>query len=46
MWREDREIRLFPRVLTLNDQEAASSDIECVRVFVDHLALGRRGTAQ
>src|ERR1017187_4587019 len=41
--REDREIRLFSRVLALNEQETASGDAESVRFFVGQLAVPCRG---
>jgi hypothetical protein len=44
--REHRQILLFSRVLTLNEQEAASGDAERVRLVVGHLAVCCRGTAQ
>src|SRR5713101_7434745 len=44
--REDREIRLFSRVLALNEQETASGDAESVRLFVGHLAVPCRGAAE
>src|SRR5712691_1269218 len=43
--REHRQILLFSRVLTLNEQEAASGDAERVRFVVGHLAMCSRGTA-
>src|SRR5215470_7115169 len=44
--REDREILLCSRMLSLNEQEAASGDAECVCLVVCDLALRCRGAAQ
>jgi hypothetical protein len=44
--REHRQILLLSRVLTLKEQEAASSDAERVPAVVGHLAVCRRGTAR
>ena len=44
--REDREVLLFSRVLTLDKQETGSGDTEGIRFFVDHRVLCRRSAAE
>jgi len=43
---EDGKIPLRSRVLTLNVQKATGGDVECIRFFEAHLALGCGGATQ